>query len=252
MTNKEILEIAMQQSAIDSSCKKSDFLKSKNMVVNSKPNPRARKCLKLPFFCNFTSYGNNIVASVNPKIADFVKDYINSFEVPYCFETPNTHVLNKELNKHGMQIYYMAEFFIPDVNLLKPKICDYELRILEPKDFTEFYRPQWRNALSEKRKHLDILGIGAYDNEKLIGLAACSNDCETMWQVGIDVLPEYRRQGIASALTSNLAIEILNRGKVPFYCTAWSNIKSVKNAIKSGFTLAWIQLTAKELERNLP
>lgn len=59
------------------------------------------------------------------------------------------------------------------------------------------------------------------------------------------MFPEYRRQGIACALTSKLAMEVLNRGKVPFYCAAWSNIKSVRNAIKSGFKPAWIQMTVK-------
>lgn len=66
-----------------------------------------------------------------------------------------------------------------------------------------------------------------------------------MWQIGVDVLEEYRHQGIATALTSALALEILARGKVPFYCAAWSNIKSVRTAIKSGFRPAWIELTAK-------
>ena len=37
-----------------------------------------------------------------------------------------------------------------------------------------------------------------------------------MWQIGIDVLPAYRRQGIASALTSRLAVEILRRGRCRF------------------------------------
>ena len=83
---------------------------------------------------------------------------------------------------------------------------------------------------------------------KLVGLAGASADCDTMWQIGIDVLPEYRRQGIASALTSRLAIEILLRGKVPFYCAAWCNVKSVRNAIKSGFRPAWVEMTAKPCE----
>ena len=80
----------------------------------------------------------------------------------------------------------------------------------------------------------------------MIGLAACSADCDSMWQIGVDVLPDYRRKGIASALTSKLALEILKEGKVPFYCAAWSNLKSVRNAIKSGFRPAWIELTAKD------
>jgi GNAT superfamily N-acetyltransferase len=69
-----------------------------------------------------------------------------------------------------------------------------------------------------------------------------------MWQIGIDVLPAYRRQGIATALTRRLAKEILARGKVPFYCAAWSNVKSVRNAIKSGFRPAWVEMTAKSIE----
>ena len=139
----------------------------------------------------------------------------------------------------------MAEYFLPDLNALKILDCPYELRVLHPEDFSALYVPEWSNALCEKRRELDILGVGAYDGETLIGLAACSADCETMWQIGVDVLPAYRRQGVASALTSHLAFEILERGKVPFYCAAWSNIKSVQNAIKSGFRPAWVEMTAK-------
>ena len=62
---------------------------------------------------------------------------------------------------------------------------------------------------------------------------------------GVDVLPGYRRRGVAAALTSRLAAETLARGKVPFYCAAWSNIKSVRNAVKCGFVPAWAELTAK-------
>ena len=69
-----------------------------------------------------------------------------------------------------------------------------------------------------------------------------------MYQIGVDVLPAYRRQGVASAITSRLAIEILKMEKVPFYCAAWSNIKSVRNAIKCGFRPAWVELTARNSE----
>jgi predicted GNAT family acetyltransferase len=69
-----------------------------------------------------------------------------------------------------------------------------------------------------------------------------------MWQIGVDVLPEYRRQGVASAMTSRLAAEILARGKVPFYCAAWCNLRSVRNAIRSGFRPAWVEMTAKPQE----
>ena len=70
-----------------------------------------------------------------------------------------------------------------------------------------------------------------------------------MWQIGIDVLPECRRAGVASALTARLALELLQRGKVPFYCCAWSNLASARNAIKSGFRPAWVQLTSVKRQR---
>ena len=142
----------------------------------------------------------------------------------------------------------MAEYYLPDPEHIPSLQCDYELRILVQPDFEQLYLPTWSNALCEDRKHLDVLGVGAYDNGKLIGLAGCSADCEDMYQIGIDVPPAYRRQGIASALTSRLALEILKSGKVPFYCAAWCNVKSVRNAVKCGFTPAWVELTAREME----
>ena len=71
-----------------------------------------------------------------------------------------------------------------------------------------------------------------------------------MWQIGVDVLPEYRRQGIAAALTSRLAQEILLRDKVPFYCAVWSNLKSVRNALKCGFLPAWVELSSLPVSKT--
>jgi GNAT superfamily N-acetyltransferase len=132
------------------------------------------------------------------------------------------------------------------VELLRELPCGYALRVLHQEDFADLYLPEWSDALCEKRKELDVLGVGAYDGEKLVGLAGCSADCEEMWQIGVNVLPQYRRKGIAAAITSRLALEILKRGKVPFYCAAWCNLKSVRNAIKCGFRPAWVTVTARD------
>lgn len=248
MNNKEILEIAKSQSAVDLNCHKDDFEKDHNVIVTSKDSPSARKYLELPFVCDLVSYGNNIVASIDRKYEKIVKGYIEKYKVEHCFETPNMHVINDAFSAYGLRVCFMAEYFLPDTNILAPRPCEYETRILEQKDFAALYNEKWANALCEKRKHLDVLGIGAYDRGELVGLAGCSADCDTMWQIGVDVLPEYRRKGIASALTSKLALEILKSGKVPFYCCAWSNIKSARNAIKSSFRPAWVEMTVKSNE----
>lgn len=245
MTNKEIWQIAMEQSANDLNCNASDFLDTENRIVTSKANDLARKYLELPFICDLVSYGNNIVASVQEEYREIVANYIGKYDCAHCFETPNMHILDEKLQKYQARICFMAEYFLPDIDLLEKKECPYPTKILEQRDFSALYTDSWSNALCKKRKELDVLGVGAYNKGQLIGLAACSADCDSMWQIGIDVLPQYRRQGIATALTSTLAMEILKRDRVPFYCAAWSNIKSVRNAIKCGFRPAWAELTAK-------
>ncbi len=240
----------MAQSATDLCAAPADFEKTENVIVTSRENDGARRYLKLPFSCQLVSYGNNVVASVSPEFREITENYIKKYPVEHLFETPHLHVLNDALIEKGQKICFMAEYFLPDVDILRvvEGAAPCELRLLTQNDFADLYLPEWSNALCEQRKHLDVLGVGAYDGDKLVGLAGCSADCEQMWQIGIDVLPAYRRQGIASALTSRLAIEILNRGKVPFYCAAWCNIKSVRNAIKSGFRPAWVEMTAKPCE----
>ena len=248
MTNQDILNTAMQQSAIDLQCKAEDFRKTENVIVNSAKDERARRYLKLPFVCDMVTYGSNIVASIQPEYYDIVNSYLSKYDVAHCFETPNIHVLNDAFEQIDFRVCFMAEYFLPDVNILKPLECSYETRILEQADFQDLYIEQWSNALCEDRKELDVLGVGAYEHGNLIGLAACSADCDSMWQIGIDVLPKYRRKGIASSLTSKLAMEIIKRDKVPFYCCAWCNIKSARNAVKSGFRPAWAEMTVKPKE----
>ena len=247
MTTRDILRIAMNQSAEDIGCEAEDFLSARSFVVPLKLGSKAKKYYKLPIGCHFISYGNNVIAASSDELFDIVNEYVRRFDFYHCFETPNMHWLNQRLEPLGQTVCFMAEYYLPDLSKLTKLPCQYELRLLERADFEELYVPEWSNALCRDRKELDVLGVGAYDGGKLIGLAGCSADAEQMWQIGVDVLPEYRKKGIASAITSSLGLEILAREKVPFYCSTWSNIRSARNAIKSGFLPAWAEMTIKQI-----
>ena len=248
MTQREIMAVALRQCAEDWSCSEEDFRRETNVIVESKPSEKASRYLTMPAVCSLISFGSNIVAACRRDLIPEVTAYVNGAEkIHGCFEPPAIYDLNRILEKAGARVTWLHGVYLPDYERVfsTDLPCPFETRELHPEDFAQLYMPEWSNALCADRKELDMLGVGAYDGEKLVGLAACSADCPDMWQIGIDVLPEYRRLGIASALTNRLARAIFLQGKIPFYAAAWANIRSVKNAFRSGFRPAWVALAAK-------
>ncbi len=252
MDNEYILNTVLKQSAFELSCEVDDLLKSESCVFVSKPSTNARKYLKLPFGFNMVSYGSNNVVACSSELFDFSVEFVKRADIYRYYEPELLYDLNDELKKYGMCIKHMADFYLPDVarlnEALKVNTCDFKLKILGQREFSELYKPEWSNALCEARKELDVLGVGAYDGERLIGLAGCSADCEDMRQIGIDVLPEYRKMGVAKTLVTKLAAEIIENGNVPFYCAAWSNVKSRSTAVSSGFVPGWVEMMAKNID----
>ena len=72
MTNKEIWEIALNQSAVDYGCEPADFLAKRWKITRSRAHPKARKYLPLPFQLDMTSYGSCIVAQCSEELEDAV------------------------------------------------------------------------------------------------------------------------------------------------------------------------------------
>ena len=68
MTAEEILAVALRQSAVDMSCQADDFRRRENVVTVSRVTEGARAYLKQPFFCEMTTYGTNVVASVREDV----------------------------------------------------------------------------------------------------------------------------------------------------------------------------------------
>ena len=63
------------------------------------------------------------MAQASEEISPLVKENIDRYPVEHCFETPNMHVLDEQLRKHGQKICFMAEYFLPDVDLVKELPC---------------------------------------------------------------------------------------------------------------------------------
>ena len=88
----------------------------------------------------------------------------------------------------------------------------------------------------------DEIGIGAYKDGKILGMAGATSDSDMMWQIGINVMPDAEGLGIGSMLVAIIKNEILDRGKLPFYGTSMSHIASQRVALAAGFVPAWAEL----------
>ena len=93
-TRADILRIAAEQSAVDSSCRASDFFGAEHVVVLSRSDGAARKDLTQPFAFDLTSYGRNVVASVRRELVPVAQEYLRGRQTHACFETPALHELD--------------------------------------------------------------------------------------------------------------------------------------------------------------
>lgn len=56
----------------------------------------------------------------------------------------------------------------------------------------------------------------------------------------------FEEKTLLPFLVNQLAHKTFEKGKIPYYCTAWSNISSRNTAIKAGFTPAWVEIASVE------
>ena len=88
----------------------------------------------------------------------------------------------------------------------------------------------------------DVIAVALYDSGDPVAMAGASSDADKMWQIGIDVLPEYEHKGLAVYLVTLLKDRIMSMGRVPFYGTSESHSNSMDAAIRSGFMPAFTEV----------
>jgi GNAT superfamily N-acetyltransferase len=93
-----------------------------------------------------------------------------------------------------------------------------------------------------------MVAVVARYRSEIAGIAAAAADCDVMWQIGVDTLPEYRERGIARATVSALTENLLEKGILPYYSTRLVNIASQRTALSLGYRPAWVELYSREIQ----
>jgi len=228
MTKHEMTSIVRAQLAIDLNCSQDDFDKGGFVFCEAKENPKRRPFPRGTRHFEMLTMGGSMIVSATNDILPFLEQQLCGKTRDEAFCMPFVH---------GCGLYFLPG----ELNLMAtPEGFRFEL--VEQADIERLYANEgFVHAIQYDINHPrpDALAIKVSENDKVIAIAGSSNDCENLWQIGIDVLPEFRGHGLAAALTNHLAIEILKRGKIPYYGTSACNIASQNVAHRAGFKVAW-------------
>lgn len=199
-----------------------------------------------PFF-NMTYFGDRLLVVADKSIMAFAKQYVyRATELFRVFDAPNVFALNAELEKYGYAVGSAVVGMLPSTRKTEGISTD-GVRMIFGHEIAALYSDKtFTEALcySTTARRRDTIAAVYYDGEVPTAVAACTNDAEKLWQIGVDVKPEYRRRGIGSALVRALKDEIINRGACPYYCRAFSNFASEKTAHSAGFSPYFVELSA--------
>ena len=233
MTKHEMMSIVQSQLAIDLNCTTDDLNGEKDSLIFSeiRNNPGRRPLPRGEQHFEMLSMGKAIVISATPVILNLVKPLLIGKERDEAFEMPF--------------VYGHSLFYLPDLDLINPLAAPtgFSYDMVEADDIPALYQFEgFHHAIQYDSNHPrpDVLVTLAKKDGKIAGIAGASFDCAKMWQIGMDVLPEYRNKGIAVYLVNWLTLEIMKRGMVPYYGTASSNIASQRVAHRAGYYPAWM------------
>lgn len=241
-TKNEIIQIAKTQLALDYSCQVSDFENEKNTIVERKLLDGRRIYNNDGCFLKILCFSGRAIISASPEIIPWCKEKLQNRAAEWLFEYPKLRTIDEKLQEFKHQIADIHHYYLPNPTMTKIEPA-FSIKWFEREEIKQFENDErFEQAFVFDKNHPDVLAVAALDGDRIMGMAGASADSKTMWQIGIDVLPEYRGRGIGTSLTALLKNEILKRGKVPFYGTVESHFHSQNIAINAGFFPAWAEL----------
>ena len=242
-------EILCRQLAADYCCAPEEVLSGRNCFARYRPLPGRRRFREREeCFLKIAAVNGKLLFAGREDIVAWCAGRYSDCGSEWFFEAETLYGLDERLRADGRQIDMVHPFFLAE----KPTDCaptNYSLRVYLG-DEIELFRgdERYSEAFSFCPESPDMLGVAALKDGEIVGMAGASADSPTMWQIGINVEPAHRGEGVGTLLVTRLKNEILRRGILPFYGTAMSHIASQRVALASGFLPAWAELSTKAVE----
>lgn len=238
-------ELLLRQLAADFCVTEADILDGSHHFTVFAPHPDRRKYLEVrPCILKIAVVNGKLLFTGREDVIARCRELYAVANAPWFMETPNLANLNRELAAFGSHIRHARPFYTADTALPVDTrgftICRYT-----PETIAQFKGDdRFDDAFGFCADAPDMLGIAALKDGQILGMAGASADSPYMWQIGINVLPEARGQGIAAMLVQLLRNDVLAAGRLPFYGTSISHLESQRVALRAGFLPSWFELVA--------
>jgi GNAT superfamily N-acetyltransferase len=236
MDREFMIDCVYKQLAIDYNCSPDDFLKE-GLIFTEATQQEGR--IPWPWRSprvEMITMGSSAVINASSDVMPYVRKQFIGMTRDEVFYVPF--------------FYGMGQYFLPDISKIAPvhKPDGFTYEMLEKYDIAQlYYLKGFKNALIYHSRPIEIAVLARY-NKEIVGIAGAGPDCEMMWLIGIDVLPQYRGKGIATAIVNMLTLEILNRGYIPYYGAEGNNVASLHVAVSAGYVPAWIHCRRTKLD----
>ncbi len=236
--------------AADCACEPGDFLEKRVTVVEARTLPGRRRFPVPPRPLMVFTMGEGVVISCHQECEGWIRHYIAGLERDAVFSSRVIGMISQLVESEGEVLAgpYLAFGCSADSLMPAEPPPGVEVSLVRGEDVRELYsHPGFTNALtySVEGEIRDVAAAVACSGGEIVGIAGATDDCEEMWQIGVDVVETERDRGVGKALVSRLTREVLDRGKVPYYCARISNLRSRSLALSVGYRPAWTSLEAR-------
>lgn len=235
--------LLLRQLAADFCVTEADILDAKHHFTVFAPSPERRLYLEVrPCILKIAVVNGKLLFTGREEIIARCRELYRDADAPWFMEAPNLAKLNAELSAYGAEIRYRQPFFTAD-KVLPVDTGDFTIVRYAAEEIGQFRGDdRFQDALGFCPDAPDMLAVAAFKDGRILGMAGASADSPHMWQIGINVLPEARGQGIAAMLVRLLTNDVLAAGRLPFYGTSIAHLASQRVALSAGFKPAWFEL----------
>ncbi len=238
-----------RQLAIDFCCTESDVTDAQHHFTVFVPHQDRRQYQEItPCVLKVAIVNGKLLFTGREDIIARCRELYANASGPWFMEQRNLIALNRELAAFGAQLRHARPFSVCG-DMSQVDTGDLVIRRYEGTDIEAFRGDErFSNAYGFCETAPDMLGVSAERDGVLLGMAGVSADSPDLWQIGIDVLPEARGQGVAETLVALIKNEVLARGHLPYYGTGVSHLASQRVALRCGFLPSWFELVAAPIE----